>query len=418
MSLTEFFRKPRPDALTWLQAHTQKKSTRFWFLFLISFSVVSHLLGRLVKGKWWMNDFDALICGADYMRRGLSPYVHEPMCEGLKAAPYVYAPQIGAFLRPVIEVTGLTGARWLYAPFLIAALLVIAWYGLKRSFPNLPLHIRLLGYTIVSGSAVSCGNIAVICHAAAIGTALMIRRTRLPFLLVVLVSSIIKPVFLTYLIVLMYDARPLRSRLVWSAAGAAIGIGLYVWIGRTAGPLYEVWQKIIYDITLIEQPGYTFLAWAEWIGLRADHPATLIAFAVYFPIMALAGLLLCDLGKLSLDTRLLIGLGMAQLINPRMMSYDMLFLPTMLAAVVMVARDYGERIFSPVSWTFLWIGVAGFFMAVLPIKDFKPADIMSPAFVALVLWVSLIVIRQNKDIIRQTLKNPKPFMGAILQGRL
>jgi hypothetical protein len=394
VSLTEFFRKPRPDALTWLQAHTQKKSTRFWFLFLISFSVVSHLLGRLVKGKWWMNDFDALICGADYMRRGLSPYAYEPACEGLKAAPYVYA------------------------PFLIAALLVIAWYGLKRSFPNLPLHIRLLGYTIVSGSAVSCGNIAVICHAAAIGTALMIRRTRLPFLLVVLVSSIIKPVFLTYLIVLMYDARPLRSRLLWSAAGAAIGIGLYVWISRTAGPLYEVWQKTIYDITLIEQPGYTLLAWAEWVGLTIDHPATLIAFAVYFPIMALAGLLLCDLGKLSLDTRLLIGLGMAQLINPRMMSYDMLFLPTMLAAVVMVARDYGERTFSQVSWTFLWIGVAGFFMAVLPIKDFKPADIMSPAFVALVLWVSLIVIRQNKDIIRQTLKNPKPFLGDIIQGRL
>lgn len=387
-------------------------------MFLISFSVVSHLLGRLVKGKWWMNDFDALICGADYMRRGLSPYVHEPVCAGLKAAPYVYAPQIGAFLRPLIEMTGLTGARWLYAPFLIAALLVIAWYGLKRAFPNLPLHIRLLGYTIVSGSAVSCGNIAVICHAAAIGTALLIRRTRLPFLLVVVLSSIIKPVFLTYLIVLMYDVRPVRERLLWSAAGAAIGIGLYVWISRTAGPLYEVWQQIIYDITLIEQPGYTFLAWAEWIGLRADQPATLIGFALYFPIMALAGLLMCDLGKLSLDTRTLIGLGMAQLINPRMMSYDMLFLPTMLAAVVMISRDYGDKTFSRVSWTFLWIGVLGFLMAVLPIRDFKPADIMSPAFVALVLWVSAIVIRPHKALILQSLKNPMPLMADILRGRI
>ncbi|WAC49045.1 hypothetical protein OVA03_03770 [Asticcacaulis sp. SL142] len=407
-----------PDALTWLKTHTVKPSSRFWFFFIVGFPVISHIVGRILKQKWWLNDFDALICGADYLRRGISPYAASLACPGLKAPPYVYAPQVGEAIIPIIQTFGLLGTKALYIAVLVPALALMIWYALKRPFANLPLHLRVVAYTVVSGSALTCGNIVVIFHAAALWAALNLHKSRWPFLLVVLVGTLIKPIFLTYLILFIYQNKPVRERLAFAFTGAVIGIASYILITKTAGPFYSEWQNAIYNITLIEQPGYSFFSWAGWIGLAATSPVTLISFAFYFAILSLCGLLICEIKNLSFEMRVLIGLGMAQLLNPRMMSYDMIYLPTIITGIIMVTQDLPGRSFWRLSWIITIIGGASFILANAPIQGIKPADVVSPLFVCIIGYATYIVVKPRFKELKAALSNPVKILSDAAKGNI
>jgi hypothetical protein len=62
------------NAFDWLKSKTQKKSSLYWLIFLSLFPLIAHIVGRIVKQKWWLNDFDALICGAAYRPMKSSPF--------------------------------------------------------------------------------------------------------------------------------------------------------------------------------------------------------------------------------------------------------------------------------------------------------------------------------------------------------
>src|SRR6185312_9638692 len=94
------------------------------FAFVFLFPILGNVISRLTrKHGWWLNDYDALICGAHSVGLGQSPYSLNPMCDGLRPAPFVYAPQVGAFFAPLVDGLGFAGARWVYLIPLVPALL-------------------------------------------------------------------------------------------------------------------------------------------------------------------------------------------------------------------------------------------------------------------------------------------------------
>ncbi|MFT3998257.1 MAG: glycosyltransferase 87 family protein, partial [Asticcacaulis sp.] len=233
-----------------------------FFVALFTMPVWSSLLGRLVKGKWWLNDFDSLICGADHIRRGLSPYALQPVCDGINPAPFVYPPSIAAFFAPLTAALSFDQLRLIYALLLIPVVALSVWYVFVKAFPDMSLRWRVLGCAILTGSSLASGNISLILHGLILLSALCLNRHRWPFLIAVIAAAFIKPVLLTYLVVLLYQERKLLSRALFTVIGAAGGIIAFLIASHGSGALHDEWLMRMDQIVLTQQPGISFFAWA------------------------------------------------------------------------------------------------------------------------------------------------------------
>ncbi|GGZ36929.1 hypothetical protein [Asticcacaulis endophyticus] len=364
-------------------------------VFFFTLPVTSSLIGRLTKGKWWLNDFDALLCGADHIRRGLSPYDLAPMCEGLKPAAYVYAPQVGKALIPVIEAIGLDGARLAYAALLIPLILLMAWYSLGKRFDHVPLRLRVLGCGLLTGSSIASGNIGLFLHGVILLAALGLHKSRWPFLLAVVCASAIKPTLLTYLIVLIYQDKPIISRLGFSSLGAITGLAVVASIFATAGPLYDVWQARIAEIVVSEQAGMSFFAWAAAAGLGASSPFTLAGYVLFAVVMAVCGWFIAEHAGATRDERILLGLGMALLLNPRLMDYDLLILPAVMALVVSLSRTLGDKTLHWVSLSFVIVSFATLMLRMADIEGWSPDAFAVLAYCGLIIFSGLKLIKRH-----------------------
>ncbi len=406
------------DAVTWLTQKTQKKSTFYLLVFLATFPVVSHILGRIVKQKWWLNDFDAVICGADYLRRGLSPYDYKPFCEGLQAPPYVYAPQVAEFFVPIINTLGLIGTKTAYTILLVPLMLTILWYALVKSFPEIPFRLRIIGYAVLSGSALSCGNIILPFHALLILLALRLEKTRWLFLLTVLIGSLIKPVLLTYLIVFVYEKVPLLRRAGLALLGAVVGIAGYLIMVETAGPLKDTWQAALTSVVMLEQPGYGFFGWVDWIGITPQTPGSMAMFGVYMVVMAAAGFVLAEALDLNQDQRVLLALGVAMMLNPRLMAYDMLYMPTMMAMLVVVTGTTLPRsVFVPISWVFVGTAAGGFILANAQ-TGLKPAPVAVLVYALMVFALACAALWKHRSVLQGWLRQPLPLIRDVFSQKL
>jgi len=306
--------------------------TGLW-AFFFTMPVWSSLLGRLLKGKWWFNDFDALLCGADYLRRGLSPYSLEPVCAGLNPAPYVYAPQIGQMLPPLVGWLGFSGLKSLYAIVLLAVLGFMFWFILIRPWPRVPLMWRLPGFGVLTGSSIASGNIGLLLHGLILIAALNLHRSIVPFVLLVVLAACVKPFLLTYMIVLMFTQKPLTTRLWQTAAAGLAGAGMVAALYLSA-PYAADWAALRDSVVAQSQSGMSWFGWMNALGLATYSPLSLGGLVIYLAITSLCGLWIAERSGADRTERLVIGLTFALLLNPRLMDYDLLLLPLGMALLV------------------------------------------------------------------------------------
>ncbi|MDC7684314.1 glycosyltransferase 87 family protein [Asticcacaulis sp. BYS171W] len=314
--------------------------TTLWVA-LFTMPVWSSLLGRMLKGKWWLNDFDSLICGADHLRRGLSPYALMPVCAGINPAPFVYPPAIAAFFAPLTALFSFDQLRLIYALMLVPVVALSVWYVFIKAFPEMSLRWRALGCAILTGSSLASGNVSLILHGVILAAALYLNRSRWPFLIAVVTAAFIKPVLLTYLVVLLYQDRKILSRIGFTLMGAVGGIAAFYGVSHGSGPLHAEWLARMDQIVLTQQPGISFFAWASVFGGSPDSPLWLGLLLVYLGVVTLGGFALAEITRLNADQRLLLGLGFAHLLNPRLMDYDILILGPFLALIALTARHAG-----------------------------------------------------------------------------
>lgn len=386
------------DTLAFIERWTRTRTERVVFHLIFLFPVLGAVISRLSKHRHLLNDYDALACGAWSLARGLSPYARHPACPGLDPAAFVYAPQVGWAFGPFIDAFGLEGSRWVWLVPLVPAMGLLVWYALFKAMPRAPYPLRLMTLAAIAGSMVTCGNAGFVLNGLIVLCALNLKRSPYPFILAVLLATVIKPVMLTWLFVLLCDDRPWRSRIVGTGAVAVSGLALVGAVMMTAGPLTPQWHALIATI-LHEQPGVGFFSYSNLIGLDPASPVTIGLLAMFMGVLALSGLVVAEGAGLSYDERIVLGIGVAQLLNPRLMDYDMLTLAPFAALLVMLARDFGQRAFVWISGIFAGtlISCVVTNMVELPVLHRAPVTVF--VYCGMTVALAVLTLRRHRAAI-------------------
>jgi len=205
--------------------------------------------------------------------------------------------------------------------------------------------------------------------------------------------------------VLMVDDRPWLSRIVATGASAAAGVALVGWMMTTAGPLTPQWHALLATI-LHEQPGVSFFSWSNLIGLAPAQPVTFVLLLTFTGVLALSGLVLAEGAGLARDERIVLGIGLAQLLNPRLMDYDMLTLAPFAALLVMLAKDHGSKAFVWMSWVFAatLIGCVITNIVELPVLHRAPVTVF--VYCGMTVTLAVMTLRQRRWLSTAVSANP------------
>lgn len=408
------------DALTFLRTR-MAKGWGLALLVLLAFeSTLSALTSRFGKGGWWLGDFDAVICGAWRVGQDQSPYVLPSACEGLEAAAYVYAPQIAQAFAPLVDLLGPWGLHWAYLPFALTSAGFLIWFAVFSPIPGMPLHLRLMGLMAIRGSPITTGNIGAILQAAIVLSLLQIQRWRWVFVAAVIVAGLVKPAMMTALVVLLFENRPWRQRLLTFACCLTLGLSATVLLLHTAGTLADDWRQLVGDVVLSEQPGRgLFLAFST-LGIRED---TILAYGLYILYAALtvaAGLILVTWNTISDEERACLGLGVAQLINPRLFEYNFdfyLLYPGMIVAV-MLSQQLSRRAFVWLSWIFVGGMAAEFVINLIGIKLLQPIPRGFLICCLILFGTTALTLQKRQNAIREWLRRPAMAMRSLVRKSL
>jgi len=398
------------DILGFIEARTRTWKGKLLFHLIFLFPILGAVISRLSRHRHLLNDYDALACGAWSLAHRVSPYARHPVCPGLDPAAYVYAPQVGLAFRPFIEVFGLEGSRLAWLILLLPAMGVLIWYALWKALPRAPYALRLMSLAAIAGSMVTCGNAGFVLNGLIVLCALNLKKARYPFIITVLLSALIKPMMLTWLFVLMADDRSWTSRLIATGVSAVIGAAIVGWMMMSAGPWASQWHALMGTI-LHEQPGVAFFSYSNLLGLDPTSPVTLALLAMFMGVLAVSGLILAEGTGLSHDERMVLGIGMAQLLNPRLMDYDMLTLAPFAALLVVLSKDCGQRAFAWMSSVFAGtlVGCVATNIVEVPVLHRAPVTV----FVYCGMTVALAVITLKRHRWLNTAASAGPSSRAV-----
>jgi hypothetical protein len=332
----------------WWRNHTQKWGAAL-FLFLFAIPALSGLIGRLAKQSAWLNDWNAVVCGGLNALTGAPLYGADAACPDLRAAPYVYPGWIARASAPAVETLGVDALNLAYALILAPAMLFLIWLGFLRKLPGADWRDRMPVLALITGSAAACGNISYPVHALIALAALTLPRGRLIFIAALIGACAIKPFFATFLIVLLLEQRALGRRLLdmaWAGAACA-GVAAFAVF---ADPEHAAWAATV-QATVLDQLAQSvgFFGWWRFFGAPTNTLWMGAAFAVYALALILAAWTLAERCKFDARARLAIALGVAGLLNPRLMDYDLLLLapaPVLAAAAI--------RSYAPEAGAWLW----------------------------------------------------------------
>ncbi len=308
-----------------------RQNTVIQVLFVLPF--LFGLLAKLNRSKPWFGDYQAVACA------GLKDQAHQPFydlymnCPGMHASVFVYIPAVAHVTAWFERVLSEPGLFYLYAGLFVVSVLALVMVPLKWA-PG-KLSDKLPFAVFLGSAAVTWGNIAVLMHAAVLGAALLFETAPWLFVAVVALVASVKPVFLTYLAVVLLARMSWTRRLLLTGAGVVAGLAPTVVFTLTdPGTAYQwahLLKHFVYDVT----PGSGFYGWIGFFGLRGDTPVAEAAYLIYAGAMMLSALAAADRLKLDGRERLWLGLSVAGLLIPRIMSQDVFLLAP---GLVMIAQ--------------------------------------------------------------------------------
>lgn len=284
--------------------------------------LVLGILAKLHRSKYVFSEYQSVACAGLKVIQNAPIYALDLQCHGMRAASFVYIPgvaQVAAFFERYLTEPGFL-ALYLVLYLTAAALLIYV----PLFAPQTPSNWRdkLPFAVFLSSSAFMLGNIAVILHGIVLLGALAIEISPWLFIAAIAVAAWVKPTFLTYLVVILLLDMPLVRRIGLMAVGVIIGLlplGQFI---LTGGELTSQWYALlshyVYNIT----PGVGFFGWLDLIGLNPAHTGAKLAYLVYAGLITLSGLVLARSLQLYRHERIWLGLSLAVLLIPRIMSED------------------------------------------------------------------------------------------------
>ncbi len=292
------------------------------FLFVLPF--LFGLGAKLIRAKQWFGDYQAMACA------GLKVQAHQPMyavhlaCPGMHASAFVYIPAVANIFATLEHLLSEPVVCALYAVLFFISLAALVVVPLR--FAPGAWRDKLPFAVFIGQATVTWGNVAVLLHAAILGAALLLDTAPWLFVVAVACAAAVKPVFLTYLAVILLSDMPWLKRLGLMLSGAIAGLApTFVFIATDPGTAYQ-WAQVlthfVYDVT----PGSGFYGWLGFLGVRGDTLLAQAMFLVYAGALALSALYIAYRLKLDGRARLWLGLGVAALLIPRIMSQDVFLL--------------------------------------------------------------------------------------------
>ncbi len=284
--------------------------------------LVLGILAKLHRSKYVFSEYQSVACAGLKVIQNAPIYALDLQCNGMRAASFVYIPgvaQMAAFFERFLTEPGFLALYLVF--YLIAAALLIYVPLFARQTPG-NWRDKLPFAVFLSSSAFMLGNIAVILHGIVLLGALAIEISPWLFIAAIAVAAWVKPTFLTYLVVILLLDMPLVRRIGLMAAGVCVGLLPLGHFILTGGALTSQWYALlshyVYNIT----PGVGFFGWLDLIGLDPAHTGAKLAYLVYAGLITLSGLVLARSLQLYRHERIWLGLGLALLLIPRIMSED------------------------------------------------------------------------------------------------
>ena len=296
------------------------------------------VLSRFLRGSHWFSDFEAVECAGQRFLQGLPIYDPAATCPGMKPLGFVYLPSIAEGFAAISATLGPELWRGVYLSVFFAAFGYLLWAAfIRRGGPG-DRWDRWLGLGLVTGSAPYWANIAVPLHAALCLAAWFAPRRPVVFAVCLAVAGAIKPVFLTYGLVLLALPIPIWRRLALGAAAGLAGLAPTIVFLLEGGALAQEWRRslelFIYDV----QPGDGFYGWIDVLGLTSLGVLPSLGWGVFALALCACVLVLAGGGGLQPRERALFGLGVGALANPRITPNDTLLLAMLIGSLFALLR--------------------------------------------------------------------------------
>lgn len=306
----------REAVLGWLASIQRLKAAPFVFILPFLFGISA----KLKHSKLWFGDYQAVACAGLKAQAGQPIYTMDLQCHGMHPSVYVYIPIVAKITAAIEHFLSEPGLCALYLFAFVASLAALVAVPLRLAPGSWRDKMPFLVF--VSGSAVMWGNIAVILHALVLGAALVMEVSPWLFIAFVACAAAVKPVFLTYLVLLLLADMPFWRRIGLCAIGAAAGLAPTILFVLTDPVTSSQWAQLLSHFVYEVTPGSGFYGWLAMVGLRGDTVFAQGASLVFTLVLTGAAVAIAERLKLSARERLWFGLSVAGLLIPRIMSQD------------------------------------------------------------------------------------------------
>jgi hypothetical protein len=301
------------------------RSDALWLIFW-SAPMWTGIVGRIGRPNAFMDDYGAMACAGERVLLHQTLYVANAQCPGFHSSAYVYPPWIAEGFAAMINTVGLAPLFWAYVALFAASVVFLLWAAVIRPLSYADFRDRAAFMGFVTGNPPAHGNIALIVYASLIALGLAMGADTLPFVALVALSALVKPIYLTLMTMTAYAPGPRWRRAVLIAGGSAAPVLLAL----SPGAQMQAWRDFTLNV-VGHWPGGGLLEWLDNMGLSQPSVVGPIYLA-YAGVLFLAGLVISEQGGLDRQGRLWLGAAVGVLLIPRLSAYDLLALgPGMLA---------------------------------------------------------------------------------------
>lgn len=312
------FKRVTPTALsTFLARHA---------IWLFALPPLFGLAAKLGRSKLLFTDYQAVACAGQKALAGQSIYAFDLSCPGMHAASFVYLPAVAHVTAALESFLGQNGFFALYLGLYMVATAALVLMPLRMA-PLRDWRNQVPFLSFLSGSAFMGGNIAVLLHGGIlIGALLWLDSLPWLFVAAVVVAAWVKPVFLTYLALILISTLSWRNRILMMTAGVVAGLAPMALFVLGDGVTAHQWFALLSHFVYQETPGVAWFGWLQMVGIEPASMAAKAGYFVFAGLLAGAGLLLAEALDLSRAERLWFGFSLAVLLIPRLMSEDIYLL--------------------------------------------------------------------------------------------
>ena len=291
-------------------------------VFLYLAPLLFGLGAKLMHSGHLFGEFETVACAGMRALAGQPYYSINLTCAGQAVPAFVYLPGVAEAAGQLISWLSLPGFTALYG--LLYGAGMVAMFAIPLFAPAVPgdWRQRLPFAALMTGGAVTWGNIAILLHGGILTAALIGGATSWVLVAAIVVAAWIKPVYLAYLAVIALADATWRRKIPLVLTGLIGGLLPTVIFTMSGSPLSHQWLNLLQHFVCDVTPGVGVLGWLQALGINGR---SLLAQAIWAgfaaALLGSAVLLARDL-KLNAGERLWLGLGLAALLIPRIMSQD------------------------------------------------------------------------------------------------